>query len=87
MTELQILRNSLFDEITRLKRGTTTPNDSMAIVKVANAIISSYNTELKAISTLIQASEHTIAVPELKIFTEDIHKNAINYAAIPNEES
>ena len=86
MTELQILRNSLFDEITRLKRGTTTPNDSLAIVKVANAIISSYNTELKAISTLVQAAEYSVTVPELKIFIEDT-KNVIDYTAPFNEES
>lgn len=48
MTEMQILRNALFDEISRIKRGTTTQQDVISLTKVSNTIIQSYNTEIKA---------------------------------------
>lgn len=78
MTELQILRNALFDEISRLKRKTTKPEESLAIVKTANAIVSTYNTELKALSLIIAAEQTAATVPELNIFKED-DKNELDY--------
>ena len=79
MTELQILRNSLFDEIGRIKRGTADINESHTIVKLANAVISTYNTELKAISVLTQTAETNAT--EVKIFHDDLEKKVIDYVA------
>jgi hypothetical protein len=79
MTELQILRNSLFDEIARIKRGTADINDSHAIVKCANVIISTYNTELKAIDLLNKTAESNAT--EVKIFHDDLEKKMIDYVA------
>jgi hypothetical protein len=81
MTELQILRNALFDEIFRLKRGTADIQETQEIVKVSNAIISTYNTELKAISTLLQAEEAGFETKAITIFQEDNSKNLIDYKA------
>lgn len=77
MTELQILRNSLFDEIARIKRGTADLNDTHAIVKCANAVISTYNTELKAVDLLSRTADSNVT--ELKIFSEDTEKNILDY--------
>jgi hypothetical protein len=85
MTEMQILRNAMFDEIVRLKRRTTTPQESIAVVKAANTIISSYNTELKAVSLIVNLHEYGKTVPELKIFIED-HKNELDFKANDREE-
>ena len=70
MTDLEILRNSMFDEIARLKRGTTTTQDAMAICKLANTIVSTFNTELKAIDTMIRVQELGADTPAIKIFNE-----------------
>jgi hypothetical protein len=83
MTELQILRNSLFDEISRLKRGTADLNDTNAIVKCANAIISTYNTELKAVDLLSRTADTNVV--ELKIFNDDTEKNILDYKGVDNE--
>ena len=39
MTELQILRNALFDEIARVKRGTANAEDTKNIISASNAIV------------------------------------------------
>jgi len=83
MTELQILRNSLFDEISRLKRGTAKLDETHAIVKCANSIISTYQTELKAVDLLTRTADSNVT--ELKIFTEDTEKNLLDYKAIDDE--
>lgn len=78
MTEMQILRNALFDEITRIKRGTTTQQDVISLTKVSNTIIQSYNTEIKAGQLLLLAQEkgsNTIPVTifkdsDLKVITK-----------------
>ena len=57
MTEMQILRNALFDEIARVKRGTANTEDTKMIIASANAITQTYNTELKACDTMIRAKE------------------------------
>jgi hypothetical protein len=79
MTELQILRNSLFDEISRIKRGTADIQDSHTIVKLANTVISTYNTELKAIDLLNRTAESNAT--EVKIFHDDLEKKMIDYVA------
>lgn len=71
MTDMEILRNSLFDEIQRLKRGTSTPEESNALCKVANSIISTYDTELKSIDTMIRVQEAGANVPQLKTFKDN----------------
>ena len=81
MTELQILRAALFDEITRLKRGTAIAEDTKLIIASANAITQSYNTELKACELTIKAYELGGSIPDIKIFTEDKEKNLIDYKA------
>ena len=85
MTEIQILRNALFDEIARVKRGTADLEDTHAIVKTANAIIATYNTELKAAELLIQGQSMGAEVKEIKIFDEDSDKQLIDYKAKNNE--
>lgn len=83
MTELQILRNSLFDEIARIKRGTADINESHTIVKCANAIISTYNTELKAVDLLSRTADTNTV--ELMIFNDDTEKNLLDYKAKDDE--
>lgn len=70
ITEMQILRNSLFDELSRLKSGKTNAEDSGAVVKVANSIISTYNTELKAVSVLMEAEERGYNQKQIDIFDD-----------------
>lgn len=70
MTEMQILRTALFDEITRIKRGTTTQQDVINLTKVSNCIINSYNTEIKAANLLLLAQEKGSEAKELAIFKD-----------------
>lgn len=70
LTQMQILRNSLFDELSRLKSGRTTPDDSLAVVKVANSIISTFNTEFKAVSVLMEAEERGYKDKQIQIFED-----------------
>lgn len=70
MTELQILRSSLFDEISRIKRGTSTKDDVDGITKISNAIIQSYNTEIKAFSMIMEAQERGLKTVDVKIFND-----------------
>lgn len=79
MTELQILRNSLFDEISRIKRGTADINDTHALVKCANVIIQTYNTELKAVQLIHETAGSDIT--EVKIFHDDTEKKVLDYVA------
>jgi hypothetical protein len=79
MTELQILRSALFDEIARLKRGTADVQETQEIVKVSNAIISTFNTELKALSILFQAEERGFSSKDITIFIDDDKKNVVEY--------
>lgn len=83
MTEMQILRNALFDEIARVKRGTANAEDTKLIIASANAITQTYNTELKACDTMIKAKELGFDLKEVsvKIFQEDEDKNLIDYKA------
>ena len=71
MTETQKLRNMMFDEIERLKRGTADVSESLTVVKLANSIISTYNTELKAIETMIEVQDRGAIVPSITLL-EDI---------------
>jgi hypothetical protein len=71
MTEMQKLRNVMFDEIDRIKRGTSTNEESLSVVKLGNAIINTYNTELKTIETIIKVQESGADVPEISIFKDD----------------
>ena len=70
LTQMQILRNSLFDELARLKSGDTTPEESNAVVKVSNAIISTFNTELKAVETLMEAEERGYNQKQIQVFDD-----------------
>ena len=70
MTEMQILRNALFDEITRIKRGTTTQQDVISLTKVSNTIIQSYNTEIKAGQLLLLAQEKGSTTIPVSIFND-----------------
>lgn len=70
MTDLEILRASMFDEIARLKRGTTTAQEAMTICKLANTIVSTYNTELKAIETMCKVQELGADTPAIRVFNE-----------------
>ena len=83
MTEMQILRNALFDEIARTKRGTNSAEDTKMIIAAANAITQSYNTELKACEIAIKAKEVGADLKgiEVKIFQEDNDKKLIDYKA------
>lgn len=47
MTELQILRNALFDEIARVKE--SCKMQKIQNIISVNAIVQTYNTELKAV--------------------------------------
>lgn len=70
MTELQILRQALFDEISRVKRGTSSMDDVMAITKLSNAVIQSYNTEIKGFGLMLQAQEKGANAIPLEIFSQ-----------------
>ena len=70
MTEMQILRNALFDEITRIKRGTTTQQDVISLTKVSNCIIQSFNTEIKAGQLLLSAQEKGSTTIPVKVFED-----------------
>jgi len=65
MTETQKLRNVMFDEIDRIKRGDADLDESLAIVKLGNNIIQSYNTELKAIETMVNVQHSGANVPDV----------------------
>ena len=78
MTELQILRNALFDEIKRIKRGTADLEETKAIVSTSNAIISTYNTELKGAEVIMKASEVGADAKVVKVF-DNTDKNQIEY--------
>jgi len=78
MNEMQILRNALFDEISKIKKGNADLDESQAIVKVSNAIISTYNTEIKAVNTLIDSRDKAIETPSISIFN-DTDKNVLDY--------
>ena len=87
-SELQVLRNSLFDEITRIKRGTADINDTHALVKVANAIIGTYQTEIKAFMAINQAGNPTVYEDGTKLIDmfEKKEVNIIDYKA-PKDET
>ena len=74
MTELQILRNALFDEIARVKRGTANAEDTKNIISASNAIVQTYNTELKAVELMIKVQESGADLKgvEVKVFEDDI---------------
>ena len=80
MTELQILRNALFDELKRAKQGTTTSEDTKQIVSISNAVIQSFNTELKAFELLCKAQEVGTDTKMVQIFNND-DKKVIDYIA------
>jgi len=73
MTDMQVLRNSLFDELSRLKRGTSTAEEANAVVKISNSIVSTYNTEIKAVETITNAHDKGYHNQELELF-EDTDK-------------
>ena len=83
MTEMQILRNALFDEIARVKRGTANADDTKMIIASANAITQTYNAELKACDTMIRAKELGFDLKDISvnIFKEDDDKKLIDYKA------
>lgn len=83
MTEMQILRNALFDEIARVKRGTANADDTKMIIASANAITQTYNTELKACDAMIRAKELGFSLKDISvnIFKEDDDKKLIDYKA------
>lgn len=81
MTDLQILRASLFDEIARVKRGTALLEDTKSIIASANAITQSYNTELKACEIMLKAQELGGNLPDIQIFNEVSTENIIEYKA------
>ena len=83
MTDLVILRNALFDEIARVKRGTANAEDTKMIIASANAITQTYNTELKACETMIKAKELGFDLKDISvnIFKEDDDKKVIDYKA------
>ena len=83
MTELQILRNALFDEIARVKRGTANAEDTKNIISASNAIVQTYNTELKAVELMIKVQESGADLKgvEVKVFEDDKEKNLIDYKA------
>jgi hypothetical protein len=67
MNEIQKLRNAMFDEIDRIKRGTTTPEESNSIVKAGNVIVQSYNTEIKAMQTMMEMQDRGIELPTISV--------------------
>ena len=87
MTELQILRNALFDEIARVKRGTANTEDTKNIISASNAIVQTYNTELKAVELMIKVQESGADLKgvEVKVFEDDKEKNLIDYKAKDEE--
>ena len=87
MTELQILRNALFDEIARVKRGTANAEDTKNIISASNAIVQTYNTELKAVELMIKVQESGADLKgvEVKVFEEKKKKNLIDYKAKDEE--
>ena len=78
MTELQILRNSLFDEISRIKRGKSDLEESLMVVKVANAITNTYNTEIKGFNSIVEAREKGMDAKDVKIF-DDTEKEKLTH--------
>lgn len=78
MTDLGILRNSLFDEIKRIKEGKADVKESMAISKIATNIISSYDLEVKALNSIVSAKEHGVEAREVLVFS-DTERKKIGY--------
>lgn len=82
MTDLQILRNALFDELSRVKRGTSTTEDTKAVVSIANQVNQSYLVELKATQIMMDSQEKGIVIDKLnfKVFekSDKVQKDYIN---------
>lgn len=78
MTDLQILRAALFDEVKRIKRGTAVSEETQALVSTSNTIINSFNTELKGAELLIKAQENGFDTKQVKIFN-DSEEKVIDY--------
>ena len=87
MTELQILRAALFDEIARTKRGTANEEDTKNIISASNAIVQTYNTELKAVELMVKVQESGADLKgvEVKVFEDDNSKNLLDYKAKDEE--
>ena len=88
MTELQILRAALFDEIARTKRGTANAEDTKNIISASNAIVQTYNTELKAVELMVKVQESGAdlkGVEVIKVFEDDNSKNLLDYKAQDEE--
>lgn len=87
MTELQILRAALFDEIARTKRGTANAEDTKNIISASNAIVQTYNTELKAVELMIKSQESGADLKgvEVGIFKDDSDKKLIDFKAKDEE--
>ena len=54
MTEMQILRKVLFEEIEKTRNGTADLVNTRVLIAASNAITQTYNTELKARELLMQ---------------------------------
>lgn len=54
MTEMQILRKVLFEEIEKTRNGTADLVNTRVLIAASNAITQTYNTEIKARELLMQ---------------------------------
>ena len=85
MTDLQILRAALFDEVKRIKRGTSSETETKQLVSASNTIINTFNTELKGAELLIKAQENGFNTEQIKIF-ENSERNSIDYKVSEDEK-
>ena len=80
MTDLQILRSALMDEIARTKRGVSNAEEVATITKAANAISETYKVELTAARLLLDAQELGLQTLPIKVF-EQTDKQLIDFKA------
>ena len=82
MTEMQILRKVLFEEIEKTRNGTADLVNTRVLIAASNAITQTYNTELKACEVMIKSQETgaNLKGVEVNIFKED-DKKVIDYKA------
>ena len=67
MTEMQILRKVLFEEIEKTRNGTADLVNTRVLIAASNAITQTYNTEIKARELLMQEMNEGLIFEGIKI--------------------
>lgn len=67
MTEMQILRKVLFEEIEKTRNGTADLVNTRVLIAASNAITQTYNTEIKARELLMQEMNEGLTFEGIEI--------------------